>query len=104
MRIRVKDILDLLAAGVGQEIILKDYPYLEPDDIQAALEFQGEARRAAKMQNSEFRIFEAQGKKVHSVTPCGASLRRRGGSETRRTGSYAEAPNSDCSYAERSHR
>ena len=39
MRIRVKDILDLLAAGVAQETILRDYPYLEPEDIQAALEY-----------------------------------------------------------------
>jgi len=41
MRMRVKDILGLLAAGVAQDIILKDYPYLEPEDIQAALEFKG---------------------------------------------------------------
>ncbi len=39
MRIRVKDILDLLAAGVPCEEILADYPYLESDDITAALEF-----------------------------------------------------------------
>lgn len=39
MRIRVKDILDLLAAGVSPETILHDYPYLEKEDIQAALEF-----------------------------------------------------------------
>jgi uncharacterized protein (DUF433 family) len=39
MRIRVKDILDLLAAGVAQETILRDYPYLELEDIQAALEY-----------------------------------------------------------------
>jgi uncharacterized protein (DUF433 family) len=39
MRIRVKDILDLLAAGISQETILQDYPYLEKEDIQAALEF-----------------------------------------------------------------
>ena len=39
MRIRVKDILDLLAAGVPHEEILADYPYLETDDITAALEF-----------------------------------------------------------------
>ena len=39
MRIRVKDILDLLAAGVPQQEILVDFPYLEPDDIRAALEF-----------------------------------------------------------------
>ena len=39
MRMRVKDVLDLLAAGVAQEEILRDYPYLEAADIQAALEF-----------------------------------------------------------------
>jgi uncharacterized protein (DUF433 family) len=39
MRIRVRDILDLLAAGASREEILADYPYLEPDDITAALEF-----------------------------------------------------------------
>lgn len=39
MRIRVKDVLDLLAAGVSPEDILRDYPYLEREDIQAALEF-----------------------------------------------------------------
>ncbi|MFM8331852.1 MAG: DUF433 domain-containing protein [Candidatus Methylumidiphilus sp.] len=39
LRIRVKDILDLLAAGVPNEEILADYPYLEPADITAALEF-----------------------------------------------------------------
>jgi uncharacterized protein (DUF433 family) len=39
MRVRVKDILELLAAGVPSEIILQDYPYLERDDILAALEY-----------------------------------------------------------------
>lgn len=39
LRIRVKDILDLLAAGADREEILDDYPYLEADDITAALEF-----------------------------------------------------------------
>ena len=39
LRVRVKDILDLLAAGVPEPEILKDYPYLEPEDIRAALEF-----------------------------------------------------------------
>jgi uncharacterized protein (DUF433 family) len=39
MRIRVKDILDMLAAGVKEQEILKDFPYLEREDIQAALEF-----------------------------------------------------------------
>ena len=39
LRVRVRDILDLLAAGAGREEILADYPYLEPEDITAALEF-----------------------------------------------------------------
>jgi uncharacterized protein (DUF433 family) len=39
LRIRVKDILDLLAAGASRDEILADYPYLEPDDIVAALQF-----------------------------------------------------------------
>ncbi len=39
MRIRVKDVLDLLAAGVSREEILEDYPYLEAEDIQACLEY-----------------------------------------------------------------
>ncbi len=39
LRVRVKDVLDLLAAGATREEILADYPYLEPDDITAALEF-----------------------------------------------------------------
>lgn len=39
IRVRVKDVLDLLAAGATREEILEDYPYLEPDDITAVLEF-----------------------------------------------------------------
>jgi uncharacterized protein (DUF433 family) len=39
VRIRVKDVLDLLAAGATREEILADYPYLEPEDITAVLEF-----------------------------------------------------------------
>jgi uncharacterized protein (DUF433 family) len=37
MRIRVKDVLDLLAAGVGEADVLADYPYLEAEDIRACL-------------------------------------------------------------------
>lgn len=36
-RVRVKDILDLLASGVPHEEILADFPYLEEADIKAAL-------------------------------------------------------------------
>ena len=37
MRIRVMDILELMAAGADRKEILADYPYLESDDITAAL-------------------------------------------------------------------
>ena len=39
LRIRVKDVLDLLAAGTSRAEILQDYPSLEPEDITAALEY-----------------------------------------------------------------
>jgi uncharacterized protein (DUF433 family) len=39
MRVRVKDVLDLLAAGVREAEILEDFPYLEHDDIAACLEY-----------------------------------------------------------------
>ena len=39
MRIRVKDVLDMLAGGATEAEILADYPYLEPDDIRASLEY-----------------------------------------------------------------
>jgi uncharacterized protein (DUF433 family) len=39
LRIRVKDVLDLLAAGASREEILTDFPLLEPGDITAALEY-----------------------------------------------------------------
>ncbi len=38
-RVRVKDVLDLLAAGASRDEILQDYPYLEAADITAALEY-----------------------------------------------------------------
>ncbi|MBI4484469.1 MAG: DUF433 domain-containing protein [Acidobacteria bacterium] len=45
LRIRVRDVLDLLAAGGTRGEILRDYPYLEPEDISAVLEYA--ARQAA---------------------------------------------------------
>jgi len=39
MRIRVQDVLELLAAGASHEEILADYPYLEDDDIRASLAY-----------------------------------------------------------------
>lgn len=39
MRIRVKDILDMLAGGATQTEILEDYPDLEAEDIRASLSY-----------------------------------------------------------------
>jgi uncharacterized protein (DUF433 family) len=39
LRIRVRDILDMLAGGSTRQEILTDYPYLEDEDITAAVDF-----------------------------------------------------------------
>lgn len=39
LRIRVKDVLDLFAAGASREEILDDFPYLENQDLDAVLSF-----------------------------------------------------------------
>lgn len=39
LRVRVQDILELLAAGQTPDQVVADYPYLETDDIRAALAY-----------------------------------------------------------------
>lgn len=39
LRFPVKDLLELLANGVTVNELLEDYPYLEPEDVPAALNF-----------------------------------------------------------------
>ena len=39
MRVTVGTIMGLLAAGRTQQEILSAYPYLEPEDVQAALAY-----------------------------------------------------------------
>ena len=39
LRIRVTDVLDLLAAGLSHGQIVEELPDLEPDDIKAALAY-----------------------------------------------------------------
>jgi uncharacterized protein (DUF433 family) len=41
-RIRVTDILELLASGASVEEILRDYSFLEREDIFAALRYAGQ--------------------------------------------------------------
>jgi uncharacterized protein (DUF433 family) len=38
-RIRVTDVVELLGAGASFEEILKDYPFLEREDILAAIDY-----------------------------------------------------------------
>jgi uncharacterized protein (DUF433 family) len=38
-RIRVSDVLELLGAGASFEEILEDYPFLEREDILAAIDY-----------------------------------------------------------------
>jgi uncharacterized protein (DUF433 family) len=51
-RIRVKDVLDLLAAAVSEKQILEDYPFLQPDDIRACLEYAAEQVNHAVLVNA----------------------------------------------------
>lgn len=39
LRVRVRDILDMLAGGASRDEILRDFPYLDGEDIAAALEY-----------------------------------------------------------------
>jgi uncharacterized protein (DUF433 family) len=39
MRITVQDVLSYLAAGMSQEQVLADFPYLEKEDILACLAY-----------------------------------------------------------------
>ena len=38
-RLRVKDVLDMLAGGATEQEILMDYPFLEPADLRACYEY-----------------------------------------------------------------
>ena len=38
-RMRVQDVLDMLAGGATAEEILTDFPYLESDDIRASIAY-----------------------------------------------------------------
>jgi len=39
MRIRVKDVLEMLAGGASESKILEDFPDLEAEDIRACLQY-----------------------------------------------------------------
>ena len=52
LRIRVTDILGMLAEGVSNDDILRDFPYLEPDDIKAVLAYAARQTDHAVLQRS----------------------------------------------------
>ena len=52
-RIRVSDVLDLLAAGETRSAILSDYPQLKDEDITAALEYGSAATSHRVIQAAE---------------------------------------------------
>jgi uncharacterized protein (DUF433 family) len=43
LRMRVVDILQMLASGMSSEAILADYEFLEPDDVKAAIAYAANA-------------------------------------------------------------
>src|SRR5438552_12944871 len=49
-RIRVSDILDLLSHGASHEEVLEDYPFLEPEDILAAIAYASRMTRHSSNQ------------------------------------------------------
>src|SRR6476469_4627917 len=49
MRIRVKDVLDMLAGGATQEEILADYPDLEAEVIRASHRLRGPVSRSCRL-------------------------------------------------------
>lgn len=53
LRIRVTDVLDMLAAGASRAEILGDYPYLEDADITVALEFTSDSLSQIHLQGTD---------------------------------------------------
>ena len=49
MRIRVADVLEMLAANISHEQILADFPDLEAEDIQACLQFAAQRASHARL-------------------------------------------------------
>ena len=51
-RITVYDVLDYLASGMTQEEILRDFPYLTAEDIQACLSYAADRERQQLASNA----------------------------------------------------
>jgi len=53
MRITVYDVFSYLACGMTEEQILKDFPYLTTEDIQACYAFAADRERLTTLAHSE---------------------------------------------------
>jgi uncharacterized protein (DUF433 family) len=58
LRISVEQILKALAAGVPVDDLLKDYPELEPEDIQAAIAYNKASVTGGERCHSEGILFQ----------------------------------------------
>ncbi|MBI1864360.1 MAG: DUF433 domain-containing protein [Nitrospirae bacterium] len=52
LRVTVYDVLEYLASGMTQEEILKDFPYLTAQDIQACLSYAADRERHLLVANA----------------------------------------------------
>ena len=52
MRFTVYDVLDYLASGMTQDEILRDFPYLTAEDIQACLSYAADRERRQMVSNA----------------------------------------------------
>jgi uncharacterized protein (DUF433 family) len=52
LRITVYDVLEYLASGMTPEDILRDFPYLTPEEIQACLAYAADRERQAMASSS----------------------------------------------------
>lgn len=53
LRITVADVLGYLAAGMSEDDILRDFPYLTRDDIRACLAFAADRERRIALAQAE---------------------------------------------------
>ena len=86
MRVTVGTIVGLITSGVTAEQILADYPYLEPEDIEAAAEFANSSSNVAHRLDELFpedRIAEfARRWKISELALFGSVLRPDFGSDS----------------------
>ena len=66
MRIRVSDVLDLLASGLTPEQVIEELPDLEPSDIRACLRFAVWLRRSPDTATADdLRSFQLHLSEIH---------------------------------------